>query len=118
MARVKRGTISNKARRKVLSLAKGYRFGRSKKERMAREAIYHAQNHAFAHRRRRKGDFRRLWNIRINAGVRPFGLSYSKFIGALTKKNVQVNRKMLAMLAHEEPQTFERIALFAKEDSK
>ena len=88
MSRVKRGTTSLKRRRNVLKLAKGYRFGRSTKERKAKEAIYHAFNHAFAHRRRKKGDFRRLWNIRLNAAVRPFGMSYSRFIDALNKQNI------------------------------
>jgi large subunit ribosomal protein L20 len=109
MSRIKRGTISMKRRRKILSLVKGYRFGRSRKERQAREAIYHAHNHAFAHRRRKKGDFRRLWNIRINAAVRPLGLSYSRLIDALNKKSILINRKMLSEIAQERPDTFERI---------
>ena len=109
MSRVKRGTIANKRRRSTLEMAKGYRFGRSKKERQAREAIYHAQNHAFAHRRRKKGDFRRLWNIRLNAAVRPYGFSYSRFIDALTKKDIKLNRKMLSEIAVANPQAFERI---------
>ncbi|MFT7557714.1 MAG: large subunit ribosomal protein L20 [Planctomycetota bacterium] len=109
MSRVKRGTISMKHRRKILSLVKGYRFGRSRKERQAQEAIYHAGNHAFAHRRRKKGDFRRLWNIRINAAVRPFGLSYSRLIDAMNKKSITINRKMLSEIAQERPDTFERV---------
>jgi len=109
MARVKRGTTSLKTRRNVLKQAKGYRFGRSKKERQAREAIAHAGTHAFDHRRDRKGDFRRLWNIRINAAVRPLQFSYSTFIDALKKKEVGLNRKMLSEIAQEHPETFERI---------
>ena len=109
MARVKRGTISLKRRRNVLSQVKGYRFGRSTKERQAREAIAHAGAHAFAHRRDRKNDFRRLWNIRINAAIRPFGASYSAFIGALAKKNIILNRKMLSTIAREHPETFKRV---------
>jgi len=109
MARVKRGTTSLKTRRNVLKRVKGYQFGRSKKERQAREAIAHAGNHAFAHRRKKKGDFRRLWTVKLNAALRPLGTTYSKFIDVLTKKNVTLNRKMLSEIAHEQPETFKRI---------
>lgn len=108
MARVKGGTISAKRRRNVLKMVKGYRFGRSKKERLAREAIVHAGKYAFAHRRDKKNDFRKLWNVRINASLGE--LSYSKFIGGLKKQGILVNRKMLAQLAAEHPETFSRIA--------
>ena len=109
MARVKRGTTSLKTRRNVLRQVKGYRFGRSTKERQAREAIAHAGNHAFNHRRDKKGDFRRLWNIRINAAVRNFDTSYSKFIDMLKKKEIGLNRKMLSEIAKDHPESFERI---------
>lgn len=109
MSRVKRGTISLKRRRKVLKQAKGYRFGRSRKERQAKEAIVHAGNHAFAHRKTKKRDFRRLWSVKINAAVRKHGLSYSKFIGLLNKKGIEVNRKMLAEMAEHKPESFDRI---------
>lgn len=109
MVRIKRGTTKTKRRSNILARAKGYRFGRSKKKRQAREAVYHAGNHAFAHRRRKKGDFRRLWNIRINAAIRPFGMSYSRFIDALSKKSIGVNRKMLQQIAQDSPDTFARI---------
>jgi len=109
MSRVKRGTTSLKTRRNVLKQVKGYRFGRSTKERQAREAIAHAGMHAFDHRRDKKGDFRRLWNIRINAAVRPFSFSYSRFIDALKKKEIGLNRKMLSEIAGEHPDSFERI---------
>ena len=92
----------------MLGMTKGYRFARSKKERAAREAIVHAGKYAFAHRRDKKNDFRRLWNVRINAGLGET-LSYSKFIGAMNKKKVLVNRKMLAELAEKSPETFARI---------
>ena len=109
MARIKRGTTSLKRRRNVLKQVKGYRFGRSKKERQAREAIAHAGQHAFGHRRDKKGDFRRLWNVRINAAVRPFNFSYSTFIDALKKKEIGLNRKMLSEIAREHQESFERI---------
>ncbi|MBI2120746.1 MAG: 50S ribosomal protein L20 [Parcubacteria group bacterium] len=110
MTRVKRGTIANKTRKNVLKQTKGYRFGRSTKERQAYDAIVHAGSSAFAHRRDKKGDFRRLWNIKINAGIRALKnekiSSYSKLIGALKKKEVALNRKMLAELAEFHPETF------------
>ena len=109
MARVKRGTISLKRRRNVLRAAKGYRYGRSTKERQAKEAIAHAGVHAFNHRRDKKGDFRRLWNIRINAAVREHDTSYSKFIDKLKKKNIELDRKILSGLAQNHPDTFKRI---------
>lgn len=108
MARVKGGKISAKRRRNTLKQVKGYRFARSKKERAAKEAIFHAGKYAFAHRRDKKNDFRRLWNVRINAALGE-NLSYSKFIGALKKKGVLVNRKMLAELAEKSPESFSRL---------
>ena len=114
MTRVKRGTTSIKTRKNILKLTKGYRFGRSNKERQANEAIFHAGTYAFAHRRDKKGDFRRLWNTRINAAIRNFGFSYSKFIGMLKKKNIELNRKILSQIANESPDTFKRIVENAK----
>ncbi len=115
MPRVKRGTISTAHRRRVLRAVKGYRFGRSKKEREAKVALLHAGKHAFDHRRNKKGDFRRLWTIKINAAVRPLGFSYSQFIAALKKKKIDLNRKMLAELAEREPKVFEKIVEAAKD---
>ncbi len=109
MSRVKRGTIKNKSRKNKLAHVKGYRFGRSTKKRQATEAIAHAGNHAFAHRRDKKSNFRRLWNVKINAAVRKLDLSYSRFIDALKKKNIGLNRKMLADLAENAPASFERV---------
>ena len=109
MTRVKGGVVSLKRRRNVLKQVKGYRFGRSKKERQAREAIAHAGKHAFAHRRKKKREFRRLWQIKINAGVRNEGTSYSQFIGALKKKNIALNRKMLADIAEHDENAFKAI---------
>ena len=109
MARVKKGKNALKTRRNVLKQVKGYRFGRSKKERQATEAIFHAGTYAFAHRRDKKGDMRRLWNTRINSVLNAQGLSYSKFIGALKKKSISLNRKMLSELASDKPATFQKI---------
>jgi large subunit ribosomal protein L20 len=109
MPRVKRGTISNKSRKNVLKKAKGYRFGRSTKEVEAKVAIRKAGVYAFAHRRDKKNDFRRLWNVRIGAAVKPLGLSYSRFINALKIKNVELDRKVLADMAKNNPETFAKI---------
>ncbi len=111
MARVKGGVNSLKRRRTVLKMVKGYRFGRSKKERAAKEAIFHAGKYAFAHRRDKKNDFRKLWNVRINGALDSAGsaLSYSKLIGALKKAEIVINRKMLSELAAQSPETFSRI---------
>ena len=109
MTRVKRGVISLKRRRNVLKQTKGFHWGGKSKERAARERLLHAGVHAFNDRRKKKSDFRRLWNIKINAGVRPHGLSYSKFINLLSKNNIKLNRKMLAYLAEHKPEAFTKI---------
>ncbi len=111
MTRVKKGVNALKTRRNILSQVKGYRFRRSKNERNAYEAISHAGAYAFAHRKDKKGDFRRLWNVRINAALRnlPTPLSYSKFMGQLKKTNIAIDRKILSTLASESPKSFEAI---------
>lgn len=114
MTRVKRGIIKNKRRKNVLSLTKGYRLNRRSKEAAAIEAIMHAGASAFDHRRDKKGDFRRLWNVRLNAALRENGSTYSKFIGALAKAKIEVNRKMLSEIASENPETFKRIVAKVK----
>ncbi len=109
MARVKRGTTKNKRRKNILAQTKGYRFDRSSKERVAREAIFHAGTYAFRHRRAKKRDFRQLWSIRINAAARPLGFSYSKLIDALKKAKITLDRKVLSQLAQNHPETFQRV---------
>ena len=106
MVRVKRGTISLKRRRNVLKQVKGFRWGRKSKERLATEALLHAYTHSFHDRKKKKGNFRRLWNIKINAGARPAGLSYNTFIHQLKQKNIKLDRKILALLAEHYPKTF------------
>jgi large subunit ribosomal protein L20 len=114
MTRVKKAVHALKYRRTILKAAKGFRHGRSTKERMAIDALAHAGAYAFAHRRDKKGDFRRLWNVKINAALRPLGFSYSKFIDAAKKKNVGLDRKSLAHLAEFQPATFEKVVNFVK----
>ncbi len=109
MSRVKKGVNALKTRRNVLRSVKGYRFGRSKKERQAYEAISHAGAYAFAHRRDKKGDFRRLWQVRVNALLKSEGLSHSRFQAMLKKANVGLDRKILSELATNHPDTFKTI---------
>lgn len=111
MTRVKKGVHALKTRKNILSQVKGYRFRRSKTERNAYEAISHAGAYAFTHRRDKKGDFRRLWNVRINAALRNINekYSYSKFIGNLKKANIAIDRKMLSTLAETNPESFKKI---------
>ncbi|MFA5764259.1 MAG: 50S ribosomal protein L20 [Candidatus Paceibacterota bacterium] len=114
MTRVKRGIIKNKRRKNVLKMTKGYRLNRRNKEAAAIDAIMHAGKNAFNHRRDKKSDFRMLWNVRINAALRENGTTYSRFMGALKKKNIEVDRKILATLAQENPETFKRIVAEVK----
>jgi len=109
MTRVKKGVDALKTRRNILRKVKGYRFGRSTKERQANEAIVHAGAYSFAHRRDKKGDFRRLWNVRLSAFLKENGLSYSKFIPMLKSKEVALDRKMLAEVALKHPETLKKI---------
>lgn len=109
MSRVKGGTTSSKRRKYILRQTKGYRFGRSTKKRQAREAIFHAGKYAFAHRKDKKADMRALWTVKINAEVRKHGMSYSKFIAALIKGKVKLDRKILAILAEKHPETFAQV---------
>ena len=101
--------MAQKRRRNILDEVKGYRLQRSKKKRVAREAIYHAQLYAFAHRKDKKNDFRRLWTVRINAALMAHGLKYSRFIKMLKDQKIELDRKVLATLALENPDSFARI---------
>src|SRR3990167_711886 len=114
MTRVKRGLHAAKKRRKTLKYAKGFRWGRKSKEKQAREALLHAWTYAFHGRKLRKRDFRRLWQAKINAAVRQNGFSYSKFMEALKKKNIELDRKILAELAEKRPDVFGKILEMAK----
>lgn len=109
MVRVKKGVHAIKTRRNILKFAKGFRHGRKNKEKLAYEQLSHSWASAFAHRRDKKGDFRRLWNVKINAVLRQHGYTYSKFIGALKKQEIAIDRKIFAELAEFAPQTFERV---------
>ena len=115
MARVKRGVTSHAKHKKVLKAAKGF-YGRRKNTiRIAKQAVEKANQYAYRDRKRRKRTFRALWIQRLNAAVRPFGLTYSRFIDGLGKAGVEVDRKVLADLAVREPDAFQ--ALVAKAQS-
>ena len=110
MTRIKRGVAKRARRKKIIKRAKGYISHRKTNFRAAIEALLHAGPHAIRGRKQKKRDFRRLWNVRIGAGAKAEGISYSKFIGALKKNKIQLNRKMLAELAATKPEIFKKIA--------
>jgi len=114
MTRVKKGVNALKSRRNILRKVKGYRHGRSSKERMANEAIMHAGTYSFAHRKDKKGDFRRLWQVRMSALLKENGVSYSKFIPMLKRANVALDRKILSELAQNHPETFKKVIELVK----
>ncbi len=115
MPRVKRGVAGRKKRKDVLKQAKGYYSSRGKHFRAAHEQLLHSGTYAYRDRRARKGDFRRLWITRINAAARLNGLSYSRLIAGLRVAEVEIDRKMLAELAVNEPEAFAALATVAKE---
>lgn len=118
MTRVKKGVNALKSRKNTLRMVKGYRNGRGSKQRQAFEAISHAGTYAFAHRRDKKGDARRLWNVKISYAVKELGTSYSKVMGGLIKKNILLDRKILSTLALEAPETFKKIVAMAEVEPK
>lgn len=101
--------MKTKHRRNILRQVKGYRFDRKSKERIAKVAIKKAGVHAFRDRKTKKRLFRNLWTIRINAAARPLGFSYSKLMGAITKADIKMDRKVLSELAKDHPEVFARI---------
>jgi large subunit ribosomal protein L20 len=115
MARVKRSVNGKKSRRKTLESAKGYTGSRSRHLRAANEQVMHSLRYAYRDRRARKGEFRRLWIVRINAACRENGRSYSQFIAGLKAAEVEVDRKVLADIAVREPATFGALVSTARE---
>ena len=109
MTRVKRSVAKRKRKKKIIKQAKGYKWSRKSKYRAAKEALMHAWTYAYRDRRTKKRDFRRLWQIRINAACRQEGISYSKFINALKKNKIELDRKILAELAKDHPEIFKKI---------
>lgn len=109
MARVKRGVTSHRKHKKVLELTKGHIGGRSKLIKQAKSSLLHAGEYAFAGRKLRKRDMRRLWIVQLGNAVRNEGLSYSKFMASLKSKNINLDRKILAELAVNNPDDFKQI---------
>jgi large subunit ribosomal protein L20 len=109
MARVKRSVHAKKKRREILAAAKGYTGSRRKRVRLAKEQLMHSGMYAYRDRRDRKAQFRRLWIARINAAVRPHGVSYSRFVNGLKAAGVEVDRKVLADLAVRDPAAFAQL---------
>ncbi len=118
MTRIKRGVMANKRRKNVLKKAKGYLRNRRSKYRYAKMAVIKAGTNAYRDRKRKKRLMRGLWQIRINAAVREFGLSYSRFIHALKASSVELDRKVLSEIAMENPAVFEAIAKKAQAANK
>ena len=114
MARVKRALNAHKKRRKILKLAKGYYGAKSKQYRTAKEAVMKSLKYSYTGRKQKKRNFRQLWIARINAAARMNGISYSRFMDGLKKSNVDVNRKILADLAVNDPAAFTKLAELAK----
>ena len=115
MARVKRAVNAHKKRRVVLERASGYRGQRSRLYRKAKEQVTHSLVYSYNDRRTRKGDFRRLWIQRINAGARAHGMTYNRFIQGLKAAGVEVDRRMLAELAVNDEATFASLVELARE---
>lgn len=114
MTRVKGGPKGRQKHKKILKAAKGYKDSRSKRFKTAHETYLKAGEYAFAGRKQRKRDFRRLWIQRINAALTPFDLQYSQFINLLKRANIKLDRKILADLALNDPQTFQKIVETSK----
>jgi large subunit ribosomal protein L20 len=109
MARVKRSVHAKKKRRQILEAAKGYTGSRRKRRRVAKEQVMHSGMYAYRDRRDRKAQFRRLWIARINAAVRPHGISYSRFVSGLRASGIELDRKVLADLAVHDPDAFAQL---------
>ena len=114
MARVKRGVTAHRRHKKVLEMTKGHRGTKHLLYRRAHESMIHALKYAYRHRRERKGDFRRLWIVRIGAAARLGGLSYSQFIHGLKLASVEVDRKVMADLARNDARAFGQLVDVAK----
>lgn len=114
MSRVKRGASATQKRKKILKYTKGFKWGRKSKERAAKEALLHAWTNAFAGRKLKKRDYRALFNTKIGIASKEQGISYSRFINALKKANVQLDRKILADLAEHQPTIFNQIVAKVK----
>lgn len=114
MARIKRGIQTKKRHKKILSLTKGYKLGRSKLIRQAKQALLKAGQHSYRDRRNKKRDFRRLWIVQLNAAARAHGVSYSEFINGLQKAELDLDRKVLSQMSVKAPEEFAKVAAKVK----
>lgn len=114
MARVKRGVTSRAKHKSLLSKSKGYRHGRKNLVRMSRQAVTKAGQYAYRDRRVKKRTFRQLWIVQINAACRQNDIKYSEFMNALKDKKIELDRKVLAQIARENPEEFSKLVLKAK----
>jgi len=114
LPRVKRGVTTHRRHKKVLALTKGHRATKHSLIKRAHESMLKALSYAYAHRRERKGDMRRLWILRVSAASRSQGLTYGQFMAGLKKAGVEINRKMLADMAVREPEAFASLVTLAK----
>lgn len=114
MVRVKRGKSARKKKRRLFLQVKGFRWGRKNRLRLAKDALRHALARSYVGRKRKKRDFRNLWQIQINSACRQEGISYSKFIHGLKKNNIGLDRKILSQLIQSNPEIFKKIAEIAK----
>lgn len=112
--RIKKGVTAHKRHKKILALTKGQRASRHSLYRRAHESMLHSLSYAYAHRRERKSDMRRLWISRINAAAQDNGMNYSNFINGLKKAEVTLNRKVLADIAVKQPEVFSKLAELSK----
>jgi large subunit ribosomal protein L20 len=113
LPRVKRGVTSHRRHKKVLAQTRGHRGTNSRLIKRAKESVLHSLSYAYAHRRERKGDMRRLWILRVNAACRAQGIKYSQFINGLKRSGIEINRKMLADMAVREPESFSNLVTIA-----
>lgn len=114
MPRVKRGVQKRKRKKKVIKMAKGFKWRRKSTYKAAKDAMRHAWTNAYRDRKKKKGDFRRLWQIQINAACRENNITYSRFINMLKKKNIALDRKILSDLAINNNETFKKILMEAE----
>ena len=114
MARIKGATMTHKRRKKMLKLAKGFYGCKSKHFKMAKQQVMKSGNYAFAGRKQKKRDYRRLWITRISAAVAPYGMNYSTFMNGLKKSGIELNRKMLSEMAIHDPASFNALVETAK----
>jgi large subunit ribosomal protein L20 len=115
MTRVKRSITAKKKRKKAFKTAKGFKWSRKSRYRQTKEALLHAQSYQYRDRKRKKREMRRLWQTRLGAALKELGTSYSKFIAALKKNKIEIDRKVLSQIAQKESEIFKKIVESTKE---